>query len=103
MFLSREALSDVDMILNELKDPKNSRALAIRGDALYNLGNFEHSLLNYHRAKKNAKIKVRYSCTSYLKNIYVLLIVFEQTPKYQTLNTPNIECLNITFWPKIEH
>ena len=23
------------------------------------------------------------------------LLVMEQTPKYQTLNTPNIECLNI--------
>ena len=34
-------------------------------------------------------------------------LVLERTPKYRTLNTPNIECLNmnfpnITFWPKIK-
>lgn len=53
----REALSDVDTILEELGDKHNSRALTVRGDALYNLGNFEHALINYHRAKKYAKFK----------------------------------------------
>ena len=58
LYFFRDALKDVDRILVDLNDPKNSRALAVRGDALYNLGNFEHALLNYHRAKKRAKLKV---------------------------------------------
>ena len=31
----------MDIILEDLKDKYNSRALIVRGDALYNLGNFE--------------------------------------------------------------
>ena len=40
------------------------RALIVRGDALYNLGNFETALINYHRAKKEAKIKEKQSILS---------------------------------------
>ncbi len=35
----------------------------VKGDALYSLGNFEHALLNYHRAEKYASTKVNY-CTA---------------------------------------
>ena len=55
----KEALEDADQIIKEPEERYNSRALIVKGDALYNLGNFEHALVNYHRAKKNAKIKVR--------------------------------------------
>ena len=54
----REALDDVDMILNELRENTNAKALTVKGDALYNLGNFEHALLNYHRALRHASTKV---------------------------------------------
>ena len=47
--------------MEELGDKYNSRALTVRGDALYNLGNFESALINYHRAKKQAKIKEKQS------------------------------------------
>ena len=56
-------MDDVDTILGELGDKYNSRALIVRGDALYNLGNFEKALMNYHRAKKNAKIKEKVDIT----------------------------------------
>jgi predicted negative regulator of RcsB-dependent stress response len=55
---SREAMDDADKILETLNDPNNSRALTVKGDALYNLGNFEHALLNYHRAIRNSSTKV---------------------------------------------
>ena len=54
----------MDIILEELGDNYNPRALIVRGDALYNLGNFETALINYHRAKKEAKIKEKQSILS---------------------------------------
>ena len=73
MFLNcREALIDADLILRN-----NSRALNpnknfnmtinqqcavayhVKGDALYNLGNFEYALVNYHRADKYTLKKVQ--------------------------------------------
>ena len=57
----RDALEDVNTILEELGDKNNSRALTVRGDAMYNLGNFEYALINYHRAKKYAKFKEKQS------------------------------------------
>jgi predicted negative regulator of RcsB-dependent stress response len=51
-------MDDADKILYVLKDCKNSKALTVKGDALYNLGNFEHALLNYHRAMKHSSSKV---------------------------------------------
>ena len=53
----RDALEDMEIILTELKDRYNSKALIVKGDALYNLGNFEHALLCFHRASKNATSK----------------------------------------------
>ena len=63
--ICREALADADMILRKNKRSLNPSknfditlnqqyavAYHVKGDALYNLGNFEHALLNYHRANK---------------------------------------------------
>jgi predicted negative regulator of RcsB-dependent stress response len=44
--------------LYTLKDSSNPKALTVKGDALYNLGNFEHALLNYHRAMRSSSTKV---------------------------------------------
>jgi hypothetical protein len=51
-------MEDADKILIDLKDPNNGKALTVKGDALYNMGNFEHALLNYHRAIRNSSTKV---------------------------------------------
>ena len=51
-------MDDADKILYTLKEPNNAKALTVKGDALYNLGNFEHALLNYHRAVRNSSTKV---------------------------------------------
>ena len=51
-------MADADMILTTLNDPRNSKALTVKGDALYSLGNFEHAILNYHRAIKHSSSKV---------------------------------------------
>ena len=63
-FSFREALVDADLILQNnrtLNPNKNFNmtiqhqtavAYHVKGDALYNLGNFEHALVNYHRANK---------------------------------------------------
>ena len=58
-------MADADMILRKNKRSLNPSknfditlnqqyavAYHVKGDALYNLGNFEHALLNYHRANK---------------------------------------------------
>ena len=34
-------------------------AYHVKGDALYNLGNFEYALVNYHRANKYTLKKVK--------------------------------------------
>ncbi|CAB4068995.1 unnamed protein product [Lepeophtheirus salmonis] len=52
----QEALDTMDLVL--LKERTNhSRAFGIKGDALYNLGQFEHALLNYHRGMRHATAK----------------------------------------------
>jgi tetratricopeptide (TPR) repeat protein len=54
----RKALKDADRILVTLEDPRNAKALIIKGDAQYNLGDFEHSLISYYRALKHSTTKV---------------------------------------------
>ena len=64
-FVFREALIDADLILKNTSRALNpnkhfnmninqqySVAYNVKGDALYHLGDFEHALLNYHRANK---------------------------------------------------
>ena len=45
----REALEAADYILIECREKSNSTALAVKASALYNLGDFEHALLSFHR------------------------------------------------------
>ena len=49
MNLYREALEAADEILVGLRQKKNSTALAVKASALYNLGDFEHALMSFHR------------------------------------------------------
>ena len=49
MNLYREALDAADEILIGQREKTNSTALAVKASALYNLGDFEHSLMSFHR------------------------------------------------------
>ena len=53
-----EALEDANKALLAYKKPP-CKALYIKGDALYNLGNFEHALVFYYRASKRYVIQFR--------------------------------------------
>ena len=59
MFLTfRKALEAADNILITLRYPANPKALTVKGEALYNMGDFEHALVCFHRAMKNANTRV---------------------------------------------
>ena len=51
---NNNALADALAILVELKqsDPIYSRGLALQGDALFQMGKFEHALVIYHRGNR---------------------------------------------------
>jgi len=53
----------------ESENPHVSKALTLKADSLYNMGDFEHALLNYHRALKTANSRV--SLPSYPPNLLV--------------------------------
>ena len=53
----QDALEAADKILIELREHWNSKALAVKADAEYNLGNFEHALLYYNRAFRTASVR----------------------------------------------
>ena len=57
-FIFRKALEAANDILIKLRYPANSKALTVKGEALYNMGDFEHALVCFHRAKKTASTKV---------------------------------------------
>ena len=57
-----------DMTINQ----QSCVAYHVKGDALYNLGNFEHALLNYHRANKYTLRKVNL----HLLNIIYILYIY---------------------------
>ena len=53
-----EALKAADEILIGQREKDNAKALGVKAEAMYNLGNFEHSLLCFHRALKTANMRV---------------------------------------------
>jgi tetratricopeptide (TPR) repeat protein len=53
------AMEDADMVLFQLRNPNNPGALLVRGDALYHLGRFEHSLVSYYKAARQPDILTR--------------------------------------------
>ena len=64
----RQALAKVTSILRSKAFKQSANltqqlaiAINVKGDALYNLGNFEHALVNYYRAVKIATTKVCFS------------------------------------------
>ena len=69
-FYFREAQCDVDQVLVDLKQPRHSKALYVRAEAMYNLGNFEYALMNFHRAKKKCRPKVILVCHRSLQKKY---------------------------------
>jgi hypothetical protein len=64
-------MEDADKILIDLKDPNNGKALTVKGDALYNMGNFEHALLNYHRAIRNSSTKVFFNLKLFFESLFL--------------------------------
>ena len=54
----RKALQAADHILIKLRYPDNPKALTVKGEALYKMGDFEHALVSFHRATKFASTKV---------------------------------------------
>ena len=59
----RRALEAADNILIQLRIPDNPKALTVKGEALYNMGDFEHALVCFHRAMKTASTKVTLNVT----------------------------------------
>ncbi len=51
-------MKDANEVLKFSDDARDQKLLKVRGDALYNLGDFEHALLSYHRASKYSTMKV---------------------------------------------
>ena len=45
----REALAAADEILIVLREKDNATALGVKASALYNMGDFEHALMSFHR------------------------------------------------------
>ena len=50
----QDALDAADQILIDLRECHNSKALAVKADALYNMGDFEHALMNFYKALRTS-------------------------------------------------
>ena len=50
----QDALDAADKILIELREGHNSKALAVKADAMYNMGDFEHALMNFYKALRTS-------------------------------------------------
>ena len=50
----QDALNAADYIVVGLREYDNPKALAVKADALYNMGNFEHALVNFHKAMRHS-------------------------------------------------
>ena len=53
----QEALEAADIVLFKFGDALNSKALAVKAEASYNIGNFEQSLLYFYRAFRTASVR----------------------------------------------
>ena len=58
VILSREALCEANDLIKSYDEKNNPDVLTVKGDALYFMGAFEHSLVNYHRALRHVSSKV---------------------------------------------
>ena len=88
----REALASADEILIGQKEKNNSTALAVKASALYNLGDFEHALLSFHRYYKNVSVGFSYLTTRYLRYEYLGLLILGingTTFTFRALKTSN--------------
>ena len=47
-----------DEILIERREKDNAKALCVKAEAMYNLGNFEHALLCFYNALRRSNVKV---------------------------------------------
>ena len=86
----REAIIDADLILKNnarahlkkiyLNPSKNFKitinqqsavAYHVKGDAMYNLGDFEHALVNYYRANKYVLKKVIFTNFNFCTHVHI--------------------------------
>ena len=56
MYRRQAALEDANTVLVKFEEPNNPRALVVKGDSLFFLGSFEHSLVSYHRAVRQKNV-----------------------------------------------
>ena len=61
------ALEDANKVLLHLREPYNPGALIVKGDALYHMGMFEHSLVSYYRAARQPDLLSKFVHLSYLR------------------------------------
>ena len=59
------ALEDANKVLLHLREPYNPGALIVKGDALYHMGMFEHSLVSYYRAARQPDLLSKFVHLSY--------------------------------------
>ena len=64
----KEALVAANRILIELREYDNSKALAVKADALYNMGDFEHALVNFYKAKRLSTVKEKVILSNKIKS-----------------------------------
>ena len=70
LLFCRKALQSADNILITLRYPDNAKALTVKGEALYNMGDFEHALVCFHRAMRTASTKVWLKPANSYDNIF---------------------------------
>ena len=80
----QEALEAADLILYEMREDHNAKALAVKADALYNMGNFEHALVNLHMALRHSTTREKEKLNESIKRteLAVLNAVGPQVSHY---------------------
>ena len=80
----QEASDAADMILYELREYHNPKALAVKAEAMYNMGNFEHALVNFYRSLKRSTVREKESLYQNIKRteLAVLNAVGPQVSHY---------------------
>ena len=73
-----EALKAADEILIGQREKDNAKALGVKAEAMYNLGNFEHALLCFHRALKTANMKVCHNSYKNFNKQSVIKVIISQ-------------------------
>ena len=108
----QEAVEAADTVLFKFGDALNSKALAVKAEASYNIGNFEQALLYYYRAFRTASVREREDLeklhdvlekiSKYFRNT-ICILDFEKNESTESGKYINklLEIIMISFPPKI--